>query len=360
MAGQTRTELVQGKIQRLRTGGREPRPDPELHPSIQRPGNRRGFREFSTSRLSRRNRRHGKSSSPGRRWPSAPSTWPSFIVRRAEGIIVGQNRERDQAQQQLARSEKWPPWASWWPASPTSSIRRSPFLEQRRPGHRLPQLPALPLRVAAHLAENVRRHPASIGTAQSQPLPGLITAVDCDDAEAAWRPACSAMCRTAWSRWNWWKTCGISPRLDRARWWGTDLNRALRFWSSILPKAPFPDASRWSRTLPNCRFSSAILPAQPGFSTSSTMPPRPFPTKATSGCAAGWRAGEIRVDVIDSGGGIPQDVMPHIFDTYFTTKAAGVGTGLACPSPRHRPQPRRRIAGNRDEQPRHHLYGHLP
>ena len=39
----------------------------------------------------------------------------------------------------------------------------------------------------------------------------------------------------------------------------------------------------------------------------------------------------VRIDVIDTGGGIPADVQPHIFDTYFTTKPAGEGTGLGLP-----------------------------
>jgi PAS domain S-box-containing protein len=36
----------------------------------------------------------------------------------------------------------------------------------------------------------------------------------------------------------------------------------------------------------------------------------------------------IRIDVLDSGEGIPEDVMPHIFEPFFTTKPAGEGTGL--------------------------------
>jgi signal transduction histidine kinase len=38
--------------------------------------------------------------------------------------------------------------------------------------------------------------------------------------------------------------------------------------------------------------------------------------------------GRIRVDIIDTGSGIPDAILPHIFETYYTTKAAGAGTGL--------------------------------
>lgn len=36
----------------------------------------------------------------------------------------------------------------------------------------------------------------------------------------------------------------------------------------------------------------------------------------------------VEIDVVDSGTGIPSEVMPRIFDRGFTTKAAGQGTGL--------------------------------
>ncbi len=37
----------------------------------------------------------------------------------------------------------------------------------------------------------------------------------------------------------------------------------------------------------------------------------------------------IRLDVRDSGRGIPQESLPHIFDPFFTTKSEGTGLGLA-------------------------------
>ena len=38
--------------------------------------------------------------------------------------------------------------------------------------------------------------------------------------------------------------------------------------------------------------------------------------------------GQVVVRVTDDGSGIPEDVLPQIFDPYFTTKPPGQGTGL--------------------------------
>jgi signal transduction histidine kinase len=38
--------------------------------------------------------------------------------------------------------------------------------------------------------------------------------------------------------------------------------------------------------------------------------------------------GRVTVRVADSGGGIPADALPHIFDPFYTTKARGIGMGL--------------------------------
>lgn len=43
------------------------------------------------------------------------------------------------------------------------------------------------------------------------------------------------------------------------------------------------------------------------------------------------RDNRIVVTISDNGSGIPPDVLPHIFDTYYTTKPKGIGTGLGLP-----------------------------
>lgn len=44
--------------------------------------------------------------------------------------------------------------------------------------------------------------------------------------------------------------------------------------------------------------------------------------------SSGRRGDRIWVSVADSGCGIQADVLPHIFDTFYTTKPPGQGTGL--------------------------------
>ena len=39
--------------------------------------------------------------------------------------------------------------------------------------------------------------------------------------------------------------------------------------------------------------------------------------------------GGIEIRISDTGGGIDETHLPHIFDPYFTTKSAGTGLGLA-------------------------------
>ncbi|SPE42472.1 Response regulator receiver sensor signal transduction histidine kinase (fragment) [Candidatus Sulfopaludibacter sp. SbA3] len=57
------------------------------------------------------------------------------------------------------------------------------------------------------------------------------------------------------------------------------------------------------------------LKGEPGF--------RPLLRCTTQGCA-----NEVEIRIRDNGTGIPKDVLPKIFNPFFTTKPAGSGTGL--------------------------------
>jgi len=38
---------------------------------------------------------------------------------------------------------------------------------------------------------------------------------------------------------------------------------------------------------------------------------------------------DVEIVIVDTGGGIPEDVRTHVFEPFFTTKADGTGLGLA-------------------------------
>jgi signal transduction histidine kinase len=60
----------------------------------------------------------------------------------------------------------------------------------------------------------------------------------------------------------------------------------------------------------------------PGSITVSTMNDAPAGVMHDIRTPSGW------LQVTDTGSGIPEDVKPHIFDPFFSTKAPGTGTGL--------------------------------
>lgn len=257
-----------------------------------------------------------------------------LIVRRAEGIIVGQNRERDQAQQQLAQSEKMASLGQLV-AGVAHQLNTPIAFSLSNVALAIASLNrmALPLRVAAHLAENVRRHPGvdsvRLNLNRSR---GLITAVDCDDAEAALAARMLGDVQNGLEQMRELvENLRDFTRLDRAKVVGTDLNRALRTVIYIA-KSAIPGRIQMVEDFTEL----PLLECNPSqlnqvFLNLINNAAQAIPYEGHIRVRSRVEGREIRVDVIDSGGGIPQDVMPHIFDTYFTTKAAGVGTGLGLP-----------------------------
>jgi len=92
--------------------------------------------------------------------------------------------------------------------------------------------------------------------------------------------------------------------------------RKIRFISEIQPESPqiHMDKGGLQQVLLNL-FMNAIQAMESGGELKVCVGPADV-------------RGEIRIDVVDTGPGIPPENMDRVFDPFFTTKKEGVGTGL--------------------------------
>jgi two-component system, NtrC family, sensor kinase len=92
--------------------------------------------------------------------------------------------------------------------------------------------------------------------------------------------------------------------------------RKIRFTKEIQPGLPKVrmDKDGLQQVLLNL-FMNAIQAMESGGELKALVGPADTP-------------GEIRIDVVDNGPGIPPEIIEQIFDPFFTTKKEGVGTGL--------------------------------
>ena len=98
--------------------------------------------------------------------------------------------------------------------------------------------------------------------------------------------------------------------------------RCERRYASSLPSA-WGDAGQLAQV-----FSNLLVNARQAMKDRGTIvvSARVDELPASSGLAAGRY---LSIEVKDDGPGIPPDVLPHVFEPYFTTKSEGSGLGLA-------------------------------
>jgi len=252
------------------------------------------------------------------------------IVRRAERLLRAQEGEREHSRQQLAQSEKMASLGQMV-AGVAHQLNTPLAFSHSNVSLVLQQLEGIerPLQVAWRLTEIVRRTPGDqvlLNLARSR------SQVESCDARPEEVGAMREMLRDVLQ--------GIDQmselvthmrnftRLDRARTSEFDVNKGLATVAYIA-RSVIPNRVRINEEyagLPPIHCNASQL--NQVFLNLISNASQSINGNGTVSVRSGVERGYIRVDVSDTGSGIAPEVLPHIFDNYFTTKAEGEGTGL--------------------------------
>ena len=253
-----------------------------------------------------------------------------FVVRRADRIIKSQNHEREHVQQQLGQNEKMAALGQMVAGvahqlnTPLAFSRSNVTLVHDQ----LAEFDA-PLRVASKLTALVRSTTGNqvtlnMGRARDH-VAGL--EVDPDDLETM-----RAMLKDVLNGIEQMSELVVNmrnfTRLDRTAIGEVDLNHGLKT-VVYMAKSVVPNRIRLVEEygeLPpmvcnpsqlNQVFLNMITNASQAMAEEGTITVR-------TGHARGW----VKIEIADTGAGIPPDVLPRIFESLYTTKPPGEGTGL--------------------------------
>jgi signal transduction histidine kinase len=255
-----------------------------------------------------------------------------LIVRRAEGIIRQQASEKQQTQQQLALSEKMASLGQLV-AGVTHQLNTPIGFSHSNISLAIASIKELatPLLVAAKLSELVKKLPAGQDSVvlklnnSRQTLAGLSFRGD-ETKELAMMLG-DALEGLEQMR-ELVENLRDFTRLDRSKVVDADINAALKT-VIYLAKSSIPTRIAVMEELGNLP-QVACNPSQLNqvFLNLITNAAQAIPA---DGCirVRTWSEGtEIGIEIADNGSGIPKDVLPRIFETFYTTKPRGIGTGL--------------------------------
>jgi signal transduction histidine kinase len=252
------------------------------------------------------------------------------IVRRADRIIVQQAKDRERALQQSAQSEKMASLGQMV-AGVTHQLNTPLAFSKNNVSMAMEILKSfeIPLTVAGAFGNKVAEaegYYLTIDLAEMRPQLAGVSEVDAD-VSLPMEMLGDTLNGLEQMR-ELVENLGAFTRLDRAMLASFNLNKGLHnvvYLSRSVAPASVTIVEDFGR-LPmmecnpsqlNQVFLNLINNATQSISGTGTVTVR----SRTDG-------GRIRVDIIDTGSGIPDAILPHIFETYYTTKAAGAGTGL--------------------------------
>lgn len=252
------------------------------------------------------------------------------IVRRADRIIMQQAKDRERALQQSAQSEKMASLGQMV-AGVTHQLNTPLAFSKNNVSMVMEILRSfeLPLKVAGAIGKKAAEAEGdrlTVNLAEMQPQFAGMSEIDAD-VSLPMEMLGDTLNGLEQMR-ELVENLGAFTRLDRAMLASFNLNKGLHnvvYLSRSVAPASVTIVEDFGR-LPmmecnpsqlNQVFLNLINNATQSISGTGTVTVR----SRTDG-------GRIRVDIIDTGSGIPDAILPHIFETYYTTKAAGAGTGL--------------------------------
>jgi len=255
------------------------------------------------------------------------------IVRRADRIIDSQEQEREQSQQQLAQAEKMASLGQMV-AGVAHQLNTPIAFTHSNISMALEAIKGLelPLKVArlfAKLVKNAEGDKLTLNVAHARQQ--IASMAEDDNDVAMVTEMLGDTLNGIEQMRELVENLRDFTRLDRAKVTSFDLNKGLRnvayIARSVIPNrvqvvenySPLP-AIDCNPSQLNQVFLNLINNAA-----------QSIPEEGTVTVRSGVENKRIRIDIIDTGSGIAANVLPHIFDNFYTTKPAGEGTGLGLP-----------------------------
>lgn len=255
-----------------------------------------------------------------------------LIVRRADGIIRQQASEKLNTQQQLAQSEKMASLGQLV-AGVTHQLNTPIGFSHSNVSLAIASLKELatPLLVAARLSELVKRLPADqdsvvlkLNTSRQ-----TLASLSCrgDEAKELAMMLGDVLEGLEQMR-ELVENLRDFTRLDRSKVIDADINAALKTVIYIA-KSSIPTRISVIEEL-GALPRVACNPSQLNqvFLNLLTNASQAIPAEGSIRVRTWNEGAQIAIEISDTGTGIPKDVLPRIFETFYTTKPRGIGTGL--------------------------------
>jgi two-component system NtrC family sensor kinase len=253
-----------------------------------------------------------------------------MIVRRADRIIAQQDAERQQTEQHLAQAEKMASLGQMVAAvahqlnTPLAFSHNNVSMVMRALKNY-----ELPLQVADHFVKLVKDVEADLVTVNLRHSRAAVSSIDASDMDLEMP---TEMLKDTLQGIEQMREMVENlrdfTRLDRSKTAEFDLNTGLHNVAYIARNVISTRVQVVEEFAPLPLVRGNLSQLNQVFLNLLTNAAQAIPEDGTVTVKSGVEGNRIRVDVSDTGTGIPADVLPHIWENYFTTKPAGEGTGL--------------------------------